>query len=313
MQLAPFAAPGRFLRGNIHTHSTRSDGKLDPDEVCRRYRARGYDFLCISDHFLPQYGHPMTDTRAARGDGFTTIIGAEVHCPVTAAGEIWHILAVGLPLDFAPPLPGETGPQIAARCKAAGAFVVIPHPEWYCLTPADAATIACADAVEVYNHTSHIRTARGGGSYFLDMLLSEGRRINALASDDAHFLVEADPDRDAFGGWIMVKAPENSPEALLAAMKAGHYYSSQGPVIDDIAIDGGEMIVRCSPAAQVMVVGPGSRHVFAAGHGLTGARLPMAKFAGGWCRVVVMDGSGRCAWSNPVYPEEWDRSGEPAS
>lgn len=304
MQLAPFAAPGRFLRGNVHTHSTRSDGRLEPDEVCRRYREQGYDFLCISDHFLERYGYPVTDTRAARSEDFTTIIGAEVHTPATEAGEIWHILAVGLPLDFAPALPGETGPQIAERCKAAGAFVVIAHPEWYCLTPADAATIACADAVEVYNHTSQIRSARGGGSYFLDMLLSHGRRINALACDDAHFIVEADPDRDAFGGWIMVKSEANTPEALLAAMKAGSYYSSQGPQVHDITVDGDEMTVRCSPAAQVMVVGPGSRHVFVAGNDLTTATLPLARFADTWCRVVVMDGAGKCAWSNPVYPAD---------
>jgi hypothetical protein len=304
MQLPAFATPGRFFRGNVHTHSTRSDGRFDPAEVCRRYREQGYDFLCISDHFLERYNFPVTDTRAHRTDLFTTIIGAEVHTPATAAGENWHILAVGLPLDFPPAHLNETGPEIAMRCKAAGAFVVIAHPEWYCLTSADAATIDCADAVEIYNHTSQVRSSRGGGAYFLDMLLSEGRRINALACDDAHFTVESDPDRDAFGGWIMVKAARNEPDALLAAMRAGHYYSSQGPQITDVAIDDGEIAIRCSPSAQVIVVGPGSRHVFAAGEHLTDVRLPLAKFAETWCRIVVMDETGKCAWSNPIYPAD---------
>ena len=48
-----FRLPGRFLRGNLHTHSTASDGELAPGEVCRRYREAGYDFICLSDHFLP--------------------------------------------------------------------------------------------------------------------------------------------------------------------------------------------------------------------------------------------------------------------
>ena len=43
--LSAFTAPGRFWRGNLHTHSTRSDGVVSPEEVCRRYRAEGYDFL----------------------------------------------------------------------------------------------------------------------------------------------------------------------------------------------------------------------------------------------------------------------------
>ena len=28
--LPAFTAPGRFWRGNLHTHSTRSDGVLEP-------------------------------------------------------------------------------------------------------------------------------------------------------------------------------------------------------------------------------------------------------------------------------------------
>lgn len=46
--LSAFSAPGRFWKGNLHTHSNRSDGALEPAEVCRRYREAGYDFLCLS-------------------------------------------------------------------------------------------------------------------------------------------------------------------------------------------------------------------------------------------------------------------------
>jgi hypothetical protein len=301
MSLAAFTAPGRFFRGNLHTHSNRSDGALPPAEVCRLYRERGYDFLCISDHFLERYGFPITDTRDFRTGAFTTIIGAEVHAPATELGENWHILANGLPFDFAPTREGETGPELAERCLAAGAFVTIAHPEWYGLTMADAASIAGAHAVEVYNHTSAVREARGGGTYFLDALLVGGRRINALATDDAHFGIEGDAGRDAFGGWVMVKAEQNSEAALLTALKAGHYYSTQGPTIENIALEGEEIAIACSPAAQVVVLGRASRHAYAIGFGLTTARLPLTRFAGDWCRVVVTDADGRHAWSNPIY------------
>ncbi len=36
MNLSAFENPGKFWRGNIHTHSNLSDGLLDPGEVCRR-------------------------------------------------------------------------------------------------------------------------------------------------------------------------------------------------------------------------------------------------------------------------------------
>jgi predicted metal-dependent phosphoesterase TrpH len=135
-----FAAPGRFWKGNIHTHSNASDGVRTPGEVCATYREAGYDFLALTDHFLAKYGFPLVDTRPFRTQGFTTILGAELHAPATALGEMWHILAVGLPGDFAPTAAGETGPQLAARAIAAGAFVAIPHPGWYALTTADANT-----------------------------------------------------------------------------------------------------------------------------------------------------------------------------
>ncbi len=301
MSLDAFSAPGRFWKGNLHTHSTRSDGRLDPEDVCRRYRQRGYDFLCLSDHFLAKYDFPITDTTPYRTEGFTTLLGAELHAMATGGGEHWHILAVGLPADFAGTHADETGPALAERAFQAGAFVAIPHPEWYGLTRQDAETIANAHAVEVYNHTSHVHCARGGGSYFLDDLLVSGRRINALACDDAHFNIPGDVEKDAFGGWVMVKARANTPEALLDALKAGHYYSSQGPDILAMHREGDELVVQCSPSDQIMLLGHNSLSACAFGSGLTEARLPLDRFAGQWGRLALLDGRNRCAWSNPIW------------
>jgi hypothetical protein len=208
---------------------------------------------------------------------------------------------VGLPADFAPTAAAETGPQLAARALASGAFVAIPHPEWYGLTQADAATIVNAHAVEVYNHTSHIHAGRGGGSYFLDEMLIAGRRINALACDDAHFNISADENRDAFGGWVKVKSGANDASALVEALKAGHYYSSQGPDILAMTRDGSELVVETSPSHQILLAGPNSLSVQASGTAMTEARLSLERFAGKWSRLIVVDETGRLAWSNPMW------------
>src|SRR5579875_2710611 len=150
MQIAPFSKPGRFFRGNLHTHSDRSDGALPPERVIEAYRRAGYDFLNLSDHFVERYGFPVTDTRAFRSNTLTTLIGAELHAMGTEVGELWHILAVGLPLDFAPPAQEETGPQLAQRARAAGAFVAIAHPAWSQLRIGDGRALAAAHAVEIY-------------------------------------------------------------------------------------------------------------------------------------------------------------------
>jgi hypothetical protein len=103
LSIEPFSTPGRFWRGNLHTHSTLSDGLLTPEQVVDAYKDAGYDFLQISDHFMECYKWPIADTRRWRSNNFTTLIGAELHAPSTSVGELWHILAAGLPLDFAPP------------------------------------------------------------------------------------------------------------------------------------------------------------------------------------------------------------------
>jgi hypothetical protein len=301
MSLDAFAAPGSFYKGNLHTHSTRSDGKIAPEEACRRYRERGYDFLCLSDHFLGVYDFPITDTTGYRADGFTTILGAELHAMGTGIGELWHILAVGLPADFAATGADETGVELAERANAAGAFVAIAHPEWYGLTLADAQSIASAHAVEVYNHTSQIHCARGGGSYFLDDMLVAGRKINALACDDAHFNIPGDENRDAFGGWVMVKAQANEPAALVEALKAGHYYSTQGPTISAMRREGNTLVIEASPSSQIILLGQASLSAYASGTDLSEAHLPLERFAGKWGRVVVLDAEGRSAWSNPMW------------
>ncbi len=54
-QLSVFAAGDDLadripLKGDLHMHTCRSDGREDPGIVCANYRMRGYDFCVITDH-----------------------------------------------------------------------------------------------------------------------------------------------------------------------------------------------------------------------------------------------------------------------
>jgi predicted metal-dependent phosphoesterase TrpH len=237
MNNLPFNQPGRFWRGNLHTHSTLSDGRATPEEACAFYRENGYDFLALTEHFLSHYDYPIADTRPFRTDDFTTLLGAELHTGATELGDLWHILAVGLPLDFAPPVDDETGPAIAARAMAAGAYVAVAHPAWYTLSEADVLRLGPVHAIEIYNGVSDSYNDRPDSWHTADVLLSRGHRYTTCATDDAHF----HPDRhDTLRGWVMVKSEALTPEALLSALKAGHYYSSTGPKIFDIQVEPGK-------------------------------------------------------------------------
>jgi hypothetical protein len=302
MHSLPFRRPGRFYRGNLHTHSTNSDGDMPPDEVTRAYERNGYDFLALTDHFSARYDFPITDTTPYRTSTFTTLLGGELHAPVMENGETWHIVAVGLPADFAPTTANETGPALATRAREAGAFVGIAHPAWYGLTPNDIRSMGAAHAIEVYNETCMMDNDRGDSWYVTDLMLTEGRRLTAFGSDDAHF---RSGHPDAHGAWVMVRAESLDPDALLSALKAGHFYTSQGPHIHDIAIDEAmqEISITTSPAASVYVTGPSWKAVVSHGRGLTSTSFPLATFHGSYCRVTVIDASGKKAWSNPIWLE----------
>lgn len=288
-----FSAPGRFWRGNLHTHTTMSDGALSPSDTVEFYRAAGYDFAVITDHFRAQYGFPLTDTRACRTPDFTTLLGAELHPRRSSL----HILAVGLPLTFPPSDRGETGPLLARRARRAGAFIGMAHPSASLLTLVDAENVDAAHAVEVYNAVSAWED-RGDSWHLCDVLLSRGHRLYAYAADDAHFQPQDPPGGAA---WVQVRARALEPALLLAALKAGHFYSSTGPTLEDIAVSDGKVTVRCSPASRILVTGGVPGKQLTAGVGLTEATLPLAMFRGGYFRVTVVDATGGRAWSNPIW------------
>ena len=52
MEKRTLYAEGSFKKGNLHTHSTRSDGKCTAGKIAEHYRSKGYDFLAITDHWV---------------------------------------------------------------------------------------------------------------------------------------------------------------------------------------------------------------------------------------------------------------------
>lgn len=302
MRNFPFDKPGAWYKGNIHSHSTRSDGLLAPADVARAYRERHYHFIALTDHFLPRYGYPITDTSPYRDASFTTLLAAEMHVMGLQNGIIWDLLAIGLPPGFDPVAASETDAGLAARARATGAFVAIPHPMWNGVVHADGLRlIDHVDAIEIHNEGHTLDSDRGSGWYLADSLATAGHRFSTFAADDAHFK----GDRfDRFGGWIEVRAESLDPESLLAAMKAGHYYASTGAVIRNVEITGTEIVVETNPAIGIMLGGAGTIRQYVRGDGLTRAVFQRSLFERAFFRVNVIQANGRKAWSSPIWLDE---------
>jgi hypothetical protein len=298
---------GRFWRGNLHCHSNRSDGHWAPERVAAAYRDAGYDFLALSDHFEERYGWTLTDTRALRTRDFSTLIAAELSSGPWEEPLTYWVSAVGLPTEL-DPLPGADPAEVIRRAHAAGAFVVLLHPALNHLPVEGTGRLPAfdaLDAVEIYNHSTFGSAPdRADGAYMVDGLLDRGRRVLLTAGDDAHFAFPA----DRFGGWIEVWAEALDPAALLASLRAGAYYSTQGPRLERLERDGDRLEVATSAVHAIALGGPGDRWLDGItvldeeGGPVDHATFDLSAFRGLYRRVTVIDGAGRRAWSNPIWP-----------
>ena len=79
------------LKGDLHSHSYRSDGTRDPASEAGHYREQGYDFFALTDHnrFFP--GGEIDEVYSGVNTGLVRIPGEEVHSP----GSVVHIVHVG--------------------------------------------------------------------------------------------------------------------------------------------------------------------------------------------------------------------------
>lgn len=299
---------GHFFRGNLHCHSNRSDGLLPPEDVAAAYRDAGYDFIVLSDHFEAEYGWRMTDTRHMRDKGFTTIIGAELSSAPWTERHVYWVTAAGLPLDFEAPAVDNHAEAIT-RAAECGAFVVMLHPglNKLPLAAVDAVpAFGAVHAVEIYNHNMAAGALpdQAHGAYMLDGLLEKGHRLLVNAGEDAHFGHPA----DRFGGWVEVHCDRLDPDALLASLKAGRYYSTQGPELRELLVYGENLYVETSDAYAIALTGGGDRWQSAKertskdGGPVAEADFDLSPFRGSYCRVTVVDRAGRRAWSNPIWP-----------
>lgn len=298
-----FSKEGKWFRGNIHSHTTVSDGTVSPEKQAEDYRAQGYDFLALTDHNVMP-----THAELCRED-FLMLPGWERDIPY---GTTKCIHLVGLfPEDTAKDafVRRERGnpetmsmQDLVDEMKNAGQFVVLAHPVWSRMEPEEVRALQGIDAIEVFNTGTERLCHAGHAEVYWDMLLREGRRVLAIACDDTHGKTAKS---DRFAGWVMVNAPKLERGAILEALRSGNYYATMGPEIHDVTIEDGLVHVACSPCGEVHVITypPRGKAHYAQDCPLTQIDYPL-KGGERYVRVECIDEQGRTAWSNPIYLED---------
>ena len=322
----------RWFRGNTHTHTTNSDGNMPPDHVVRWYRDHGYDFVVITDHEHITDVAPLNAEFGSPGR-FLVMPGEEITQQVADSTRPdgrrqAHVVAIGLtqvimPLGERRVVSGMTIAETYARhlaaVKAAGAVPQVNHPNFrWSVTADDMSQLPDSTLFEVWNAHPHINNLGGGdgrGGMALstealwDTLLTRGRLLFGVASDDSHAFKPGDFEKLVATrpgvAWVMVRADTLTPSAIMAALRAGRFYSTTGLTLAEYQADRREVRLRMAPPS-----GPGddsrirTRFIGRGGRLLAEVWGREARYAirgdEGYVRASVTDSNGRQLWTQPV-------------
>ena len=327
-----------WYRGNTHTHTRNSDGKWTPDAVVRWYREHRYQFLFITDHEYVTDPAPLNAMFGA-SERFLLLPGQEItqwsRDPSRQSAHVNSLFTTKViwPIGERSCLGGGCGahvdPTVAlsetfktniAAVRAARGIAQINHPNFmWSVKPEDLYEVPDGCLIEVWNGgevnnlggTNDSGDARPSAEGYWDILLSRGKVMWGVASDDSHSYSDVDGAGDAGHGWIMVHAPELSSDAIKAALAQGRFYASTGVTLDGITAGPTELsftIVEMQKERDRYL----TRFIGQDGNVL--AEVPgthptyTIKGNEHYVRASVMDSNGERAWTQPVFTDGRSRA-----
>lgn len=289
---SPYADGGTWLRGNLHAHTTASDGARDPEQVIADYATRGYDFLAISDH------DTLVDPADHRERTELVLLPA---VEVSRGGP--HLVHVGASDALA---PDEDRQAVIDDIVARGDLAVLAHPKWQWefdhWSPDRLAETTGYHGIEIYNGLVEGHPGSALATDRWDQLLAAGRRVWGFAHDDSHGAAEVGR------AWNVVQVDDPTPAGVIEALRAGRFYASTGVTIREIRADAGEVAVETADAGRIRLVSDagivqvtvdGSAATFEVPEDLVHrhGRDPT------YVRLECLGRAGAMAWTQPMFLE----------
>jgi hypothetical protein len=326
------ASSVRWYRGNTHSHTLNSDGNASPADVARWYKEHGFNFVVISDHEQVTDVVPLNQQLAEPGK-FLVLQGEEVTQKVADSlvpdkRLQAHVGAIGISTAILP--LGERGlangtsmaavySRNVAAINAAGGLAQINHPNFrWSVKLDDIAQLPNGTLYEVWNAhpwVNNLGGSDGEGHVSLstealwDQVLTRGKLFFGVASDDAHTYLPAELEDPLStrpgGGWVMVRADTLSQQSIMAAMKSGNFYASNGVFLDDYHATTSRIdIVIAPPNRPDDVRRFHTRFIGRGGKVLADVPGRKASYTirgdEGYVRATITDSNGRQAWTQPI-------------
>ncbi|MEO6598622.1 MAG: CehA/McbA family metallohydrolase [Polyangiaceae bacterium] len=255
-----------FQKGNIHTHTTLSDGGSSPEQTIAWYRSHGYQFLALTDHNkLSSPAHYASQ----EGPGFVLISGEEV--TMTGKGRQVHVNA----LCTKSRIPGGNFASAAAALsngiglvRAQGGVALVNHPNFdWALSAMDVIDARDAALLEIASGHPYVHSA-GDATHpshegLWDIALTAGADYMGVGVDDEHHIdVSSDPPATPGRAWISTFGEATEEGAICNALALGHLYASTGIELRRIVVrDRTYGVEPIQPFATVVFIGQGGREL----------------------------------------------------
>ena len=333
---------GTFYKANLHCHSTVSDGKLSPEEMKAEYQKRGYSVIAYTDHKV-MVPHPdLTDENFVALTGTEYDFDNETEENPYHVIPVCHICLIALdPDNVVQPcfsLPNRYYDEIMAlndprytvtydkseplwtreytpeninsimkHAREKGFFVTYNHPTWSLERFDIYGKYDGMNAMEICNYGCVTEGYDEYNSAQYDEMLSAGKKIFCIATDDNHnhYPMES-PRCDSFGGFTMIKADKLEYRSITDALVKGNFYASMGPEIYSLYLEGNKLHIKTSDAKRI-VFATGIRHSHTA-FPTDGDHINEAEFEVNpddiYVRVTVFGMDGKPADTNAYFVED---------
>lgn len=296
------------FKGNLHTHTTNSDGDAKPEHVAGWYESNGYNFLCLSDH------NHLTILNDSDNNKWPLLIAGEEVTSLSGETPV-HVNGYGIEKLVS---PSESNNVVEALREnilgiiEAGGVASINHPNYkWALSYKELSQVDNYKFIEVFNgHASSNSFGdikRPSVSKLWDQLLSNGKRVLGLATDDAHHYHEFNSQKANPGrGWIQVFSEKLSKNSILESMSNGDYYASTGIELGEVKLNRKEIIIEVdefqnsTKNSSISINFIRKNGILAEkADGLSAKYKPVPNDV--YIRVEIVSSNGSRLWTQPVW------------
>ena len=295
----------QFQKGNLHTHTTLSDGGSSPEQTIAWYRSHGYQFLALTDH--NQLSRPA-HYASLQEPGFILISGEEI--TMTGSGHPVHVNALCTKTRIA---GGSFASAAAALSngiglvRAQGGIALVNHPNFdWALSAADVTDARDASLLEIASGHPYVHSA-GDATHpsheaLWDIALSSGADFMGVGVDDEHHIdVSSDPPATPGKAWVSTFGAATEANAICTALAQGELYASTGVELRRIEVRDRQYAVEPTQSgATVVFIGMGGRELARLAAPNHGPAIYELRGDEGYVRARVELPDGHFAWTPAV-------------